>query len=276
MSGDYADPATFDRLREALGRRRAPGVLPRDPAEPVRRRGVEPRAIGIGRRGAADRGKTVRPRPRVGAGPQRHAARVVSRGRGLSHRPLPRQGAGAEPAVLPLRQHVPRADLERAIRRPRADHDGRGVRRARARQVLRRGRRASRRLPEPSAAGAVAAGDGAAGVERRRRHRARQGGAPAVHPPAHARRRRARPVSRLSPRNRCRARFARRNLRRRPPRRGQPALERRAHARPRRQMHGGNGHRSAGRLHASGSARCSIRPPRRPTNCAFASVPMCR
>ena len=47
---------------------------------------------------------------------------------GLPHRPLPRQGGRREPPVLPLRQHVPRADLEPQLRGLRADHDGRGVR----------------------------------------------------------------------------------------------------------------------------------------------------
>ena len=51
--------------------------------------------------------------------------------RHLPHRPLPRQGGGAEPAVLPLREHVSRADLESQLRRQRADHDGRKFRRAR-------------------------------------------------------------------------------------------------------------------------------------------------
>ena len=51
VSGDYEDPATFDRLREALGPCRTSGVLPRHSAQPVRRRGVESRPIGIGRRG---------------------------------------------------------------------------------------------------------------------------------------------------------------------------------------------------------------------------------
>ena len=58
----------------------------------------------------------------------------------LPHRPLPRQGGGREPPLLPVRQHVPRADLEPQLRGLRADHDGRGVRRAGARQVLRRDR----------------------------------------------------------------------------------------------------------------------------------------
>ena len=60
--------------------------------------------------------------------------------RDLPHRPLSRQGAGAEPDVLPVRQHVSRADLEPQLRRQRADHHGREFRRGGARRVLRRGR----------------------------------------------------------------------------------------------------------------------------------------
>ena len=48
----------------------------------------------------------------------------------LPHRSLPRQGAGPEPALLPLRQRLPRADLEPQLRRERPDHHGRDLRRA--------------------------------------------------------------------------------------------------------------------------------------------------
>ena len=120
-------------LRSALGGADAPAALPRDPAEPVRDRGRSGSAqSGLRRRRARRRREAVRPRPRVGAGAQRDAARGLPRARDLPHRPLPRQGAGAEPALLPLRQHVPRADLEPQLRRERADHDGRDVRRRRA------------------------------------------------------------------------------------------------------------------------------------------------
>ena len=81
---------------------------------------------------------------------------------GLPHRPLPRQGGRREPAVLPVRQHVSRADLEPQLRGLRADHDGRGVRRPGPRQVLRRDRRDPRRHPEPPAAGRRLPRDGAA------------------------------------------------------------------------------------------------------------------
>ena len=50
----------------------------------------------------------------------------------------------------------------RQLRRLGADHDGRGLRGRGPRQLLRRGRRAARRGPEPPAADAGAGGDGAA------------------------------------------------------------------------------------------------------------------
>ena len=84
----------------------------------------------------------------------------------LPHRPLPRQGGGAEPPLLPLRQHVPRADLEPQLRRERADHHGRELRRAGARAVLRGGRRDPRRHPEPPAAGGRLPRHGAAARRR--------------------------------------------------------------------------------------------------------------
>ncbi len=80
----------------------------------------------------------------------------------LPHRPLPRQGGGAEHPLLPLRQRVPRADLEPQLRRERADHDGRELRRQGARQVLRGDRRHPRRHPEPPAADRQLPRDGGA------------------------------------------------------------------------------------------------------------------
>ena len=38
IDGDYADPATFTKLRAALGDGKASHPLPRDPAEPLRQR----------------------------------------------------------------------------------------------------------------------------------------------------------------------------------------------------------------------------------------------
>ena len=59
---------------------------------------------------------------------------VFHPGRHLPDRPLPGQGDGAEPAGAALRQPAVRAHLERQLRRPHPDHDGRGHRdRGRAR-----------------------------------------------------------------------------------------------------------------------------------------------
>ena len=74
--------------------------------------------------------------------------------------------AGAEPALLPLRQLVPGADLEPPARRERADHDGGELRRPGPRRLLRRDRRDPRRGPEPPVPGPGQPGDGAPGRAR--------------------------------------------------------------------------------------------------------------
>ena len=38
VSGDFADPATYERVGDAINGAQHPGLLPRDPAVPVRRR----------------------------------------------------------------------------------------------------------------------------------------------------------------------------------------------------------------------------------------------
>ena len=68
-----------------------------------------------------------------------------------------------------------RAGLEPQLHQLGADHDGRGVRRRRPGQVLRRGRRAARRRAEPLAAGRGTARAGAAGRRRARKASATRG-----------------------------------------------------------------------------------------------------
>ena len=114
------------------------------------------------------RREALRPRPRVGAGAQRHPGGRLRLGLDLPDRPLPRQGDGPEHPGDALRQHDVRADLERQLRRPRADHHGRGRRHRRPRRLLRRHRRRARRDPEPPAPADVAGRDGGADVVRRR------------------------------------------------------------------------------------------------------------
>ena len=116
----------------------APGALPRHPAQPVRHGRRATRQVGLRRGRPGHRREAVRPRPGIGAGAQQDPAEQLRRDGDLPHRPLPRQDAGAEPALLPLRQLVPGADLEPPTRRERADHDGGGVRRPGPRGLLRR------------------------------------------------------------------------------------------------------------------------------------------
>ena len=113
--------------------------------------------------------------------------------------------------ILALRfanTHV-RADLEPQLRRPRADHDGRGHRHRRPGRLLRRHRRRPRRDPEPPAPAARADRDGGArllrrrGAARREAQGARRGAAARGPGQAH----RARPVRRAAGRaaRRCSA-----------------------------------------------------------------------
>ena len=130
---------------------------------------------------------------------RRRCTRYLPEERDLPHRSLPRQGSGPEPAVLPLRQRAARAAVESPLRRERADHDGRILRRIGARRLLRRDRRDPRRDPEPPVPGAQLPGDGGAvGHRRRGRFATSRRRCFATSGRSSAERRRARPVPRLS------------------------------------------------------------------------------
>ena len=116
--------------------------------------------------GSSSRSRSATTSSRRGA--QRHPGRRLPVRLDLPDRPLPRQGDGAEHPGDALRQHHVRADLERQLRRPRADHHGRGRRHRRPGRLLRRHRRRARRDPEPPAPADVAGRDGGADVVRRR------------------------------------------------------------------------------------------------------------
>ncbi len=117
IDGDYSDLATFTRLRAALGEGEAPDALSRHPAQPLRERRRVARQVGLrGRRPRRHR-EALRPRPRDGPRPQPDAPLRLPRELRFPHRPLPRQGSRREPPLLPLREHVPRADLEPQLRR---------------------------------------------------------------------------------------------------------------------------------------------------------------
>ena len=207
VAGEYNKPTTYVAIRPRAGRRQAADVLPGDPAQPVpgRRRWAGP--LGLREERPSRRREAVRARPRVGAGAEPDRSHRVRRAVDLPHRSLPGQGVGAEPAGVPVRELVPRADLERALRRERSDHDGRDVRRRGARAVLRGGGRDPRRRPEPHAAGRGGAGDGAADAELPRFGARREGEGVSRDPAAAAAGPGARTVRRLPAGEGRRARF---------------------------------------------------------------------
>ncbi len=127
IDGDYRDPATFAALRKALGGAKRADALPGHPAEHVRRRS----SSALGKSGCADGARVVdreavRPRPRLGAGAEPDAAHGLPRAAIFRIDHYLGKEAVQNLLVLPLRQHLPRADLEPQLRRERADHDGRG------------------------------------------------------------------------------------------------------------------------------------------------------
>lgn len=149
-----------------------PRVLPVHPAGPVpagraaaERARPDPGDAGFVAPGGDREAVRARPAERAGTEPRGRVG-LPARG-GLPDRPLPGQGDRAEHVGAALRQRDVRAGLEQPLRRPRADHHGRGHRHRRPRRVLRRHRRRARRDPEPPAPTARADCDGGAGLLRR-------------------------------------------------------------------------------------------------------------
>ena len=142
--------------------RRDAGLLPRDPAVPVRH----------GRQGLAEAGLTTNARVVVekpfghdlasATRARRRAAPVHRRVAALPDRPLPREDGARGDPVPALREHDARAGLEPQLRRERADHDGGGLRGRGPRPLLRSGRRAARRRRQPPHAGRRRRRDGGA------------------------------------------------------------------------------------------------------------------
>ena len=157
MRGTAGNHAFYLAIPPGLLRRR------RRPAQGARARAARAGLVAPRRRGEA-----VRARRGVGARAQQHAGRGLPVRLDLPDRPLPRQGDGPEHPGAALRERDVRADLELQLRRPRADHDGRGHRHRRPGRLLRRHRRRPRRDPEPPDAADVAGGDGGAHVVRGR------------------------------------------------------------------------------------------------------------
>ena len=209
LGGDFADARDVRARRAARSMARSARLLPRDPAGAVRDGRQRPGGRGPDRARARRGREAVRPRSRVGARAAGRARGPPARGAALPDRPLPREdGAGRDPLPA-VRERDLRADLEPQLRRVRADHDGRGLRRRRPRALLRPGRRAARRRRQPPHAGGRRRRDGAAGghgpahaqgLDRRR---------PARHPRRRSRPLRARPARGL-PRDRRASRRTRR------------------------------------------------------------------
>ena len=163
VPGDFDDDVAFDRLRrtiEELDEVRGtdgnhafylaiPPAFFGAVAGQLKEHGLAQAA----RRRVAPGGdrEALRPRPRVRSRAQLALASVFPPRRDLPDRPLPRQGDGAEHPGDAVRQRDVRAALERQLRRPRTDHDGRGRRHRGPGRLLRRDRRRPRRHPEPPA-----------------------------------------------------------------------------------------------------------------------------
>ena len=166
VSGDFSEPATYERVADAIDGAKSPVFYLEIPPFLFGRV-----VAGLAAAGLTKTGRVVVEKPfghdgAVGARAGRRAAPVHRRVAALPDRPLPRQdGAGGDP-LPPLRQHDAGAGLEPELRRVRADHDGGGLRRRRPRPLLRPGRRAPRRRRQPPDAGRLRRRDGAA---RRRR-----------------------------------------------------------------------------------------------------------
>ena len=143
VDGDYRESGDLPAAAAGARRRQAPAALSGDSSEHVRTV-----VQGLAARRLRDGARVIVEKP---FGRDLASAQALNR---TLHEVFPESAvfridhylgkeAGAEPAVLPLRQHVSRADLEPQLRRQRADHDGRKLRRAGPRQLLRRGRRRS-------------------------------------------------------------------------------------------------------------------------------------
>ena len=133
--------SSASRPRREARLRGKPALLPRRSAGRVRDdRQRARRAAEHGGLDPADRREAVRPRPGLGAPPERDPAAALHRGGDLPDRPLPRQGDGPEHARAAVRERHLRADLEPPVHRSRPDH-GRRVDRDRGPLgVLRAGR----------------------------------------------------------------------------------------------------------------------------------------
>ena len=171
-----ATPRPSPRCAQTLGGGAAADALPGDPAGAVRRAWSSGSAARAARRAPASSSRSrsaATSRRRVALNAMLHARFDEAQIFRIDH------FLGKEPVhnLLPFRfaNTLPRADLEPQLRRQRADHDGRGLRRGGPRRVLRETGTDARRGAEPPVPGAVPPGDGAAGAHRQRVDPRREG-----------------------------------------------------------------------------------------------------
>ena len=118
VDGDYRDDATFAAAAQGARRRSAGPATTWPSRRACSPGGGKARQLGLRRGCPRRRRKAAGPRPRRARSTiNRALQQVFDETLDLPHRPLPRQGAGAEPALLPLRQRVHRADLEPHVHR---------------------------------------------------------------------------------------------------------------------------------------------------------------
>ena len=115
VDGDYREDATFAALEKELGTATRPLHYLAIPPSLFTTVISKLASLNSTQQRPGDRGKAVRAGSGVGARVERLPSQSVSRAIDLSHRSLPGQGGGPEHPVLPVRQHVPRSDLEPAV-----------------------------------------------------------------------------------------------------------------------------------------------------------------
>ena len=119
VQGDFGDAATYERVGKAIEGASTPGLLPRDPALPLRHGRQGPRRGRPDEDGPRRRREAVRPRPGLGPRARRRAAPVHRRVAALPDRPLPREDGPRGDPLPALREHDARAGLEPELRRVR-------------------------------------------------------------------------------------------------------------------------------------------------------------
>ncbi len=169
VQGDFADDATYERVGAAISSAKTPVFYLEIPpslfATVVK---------GLSNAGLTEHGRVVIEKPFGHDLPSARALaaelhRYVDESQIYQDRSLPRQDGPRGDPLPALREHDARAGLEPQLRRLRADHHGRGLRRRRPRTLLRSGRRPARRRRQPPDAAVRSRRNGGA-VARRPRH----------------------------------------------------------------------------------------------------------